>query len=62
MTWLADLLPDATFIIVGIHVTNLSYLEDKSLCFIELLDNNTEESNRMLVGQNTAAIILEIYN
>ena len=56
-TWPADLLSNATLVILNMHVTNLDYLEDGPLCFMELLDGNTEKSNKMLVGLNTAAVI-----
>lgn len=57
--WPADSLPNATLVTVGIYVTNLNYLEDGSFCFMELLDGGTEESNRILVELDTAAVILE---
>ncbi len=41
------------------HVTNLGYLEDKPPHFTELLNDNTEELNKMLVGLDTAAVIPE---
>ncbi len=58
-TWPVDPLPDTTLIIVGMHVTKLGYLEDGPPCFTELPDGGTEESNRMLVGLDTAAVIPE---
>ncbi len=58
-TWPADPLPDTTLITVGMHITNLGYLEDGPPCFTELPDGGTEELNRMLVGLDTAAIIPE---
>ena len=61
-TWLANPFPNITLIIVGMHITNLGYLEDKSLCFMELPNNGMEKSYRMLVGLDTAAIIQETNN
>lgn len=58
-TWPADHLPDARFVIVGMHVTNLSYLEDKPSYFTELSESDMEESNKMLVGLDTASVIPE---
>lgn len=58
-TWLVDPFPDATLITVGMHVTSLGYLENGSPHFTELPDDSTEESNRMLVGLDIAAIILD---
>ncbi len=56
-TWPADLLPDTTLVTVGMHVTNLGYLEDRPPYFTELPEGGTEESNRMLIGLDTAAVI-----
>ena len=61
-TWLADPLPDAILIIISMHVTNLGYFEDGPLCFTELSDGGTKESNRLLLGLNTALVISEINN
>ncbi len=58
-TWPADPFPDATLITVGMHITHLSYLEDRPPRFTELPDSGTEESNRMLVGLDTAGVISE---
>ncbi len=55
--WPADPLPDTTLITVGMHITNLGYLEDGPPRFTELPDGGTEESNRMLVGLDIAAVI-----
>ncbi len=41
------------------HISNLSYLEDGPSRFTELPDGGTEESNRILVGLDTAAVIPE---
>lgn len=60
--WTADLFPDVTLIIVGIYVTNLSYLKDRPLWFIKLLDGGTKESNKMLVGLNIVVVIPKIDN
>ncbi len=61
-TWPADPLPDTILITVGIHVTNLGYLEDRPPHFTELLDGSTKESNKMLVRLDIAAIIPETDN
>ncbi len=61
-TWPVDFFPDATLIIVGMHVTKLGYQEDKPPRFIEFPDGGTEESNRILVGLDTAAVIPETKN
>ncbi len=58
-TWPADPLPDTTLNTVGMHVTNIGYLKDGPPRFTELPDGGIEESNKMLVGLNTAAIIPE---
>ncbi len=58
-TWPANPHSDAPLITFGIHVINLGYLEDGPPCFTELPDSGTEESNRMLVGLDTAAVIPE---
>ena len=55
--WSADSFPNVTFIMVCMHVTSLGYLENGPLCFTELLDGGIKESNRMLIGLDTAAII-----
>lgn len=44
---------------VGINVNNLGYLEERSLCFIELSNGGTEELNKILVGIYIAAVIPE---
>lgn len=49
-TWPAHPIPDATLLTLGMHVTNLGYLEDGPPRFTELPDGGTEESNRTLVG------------
>ena len=61
-TWLADLFSNSPLITVGIHVTNLNYLEDEPSCFKKLPDGDTEELNRMLVWLNIAAVIQKTYN
>ena len=61
-TWPADLFPNATLITVGMHVTNLGYLKNRSLHFTESLDSNTEELNKILVRLDTAIVILETDN
>ena len=59
-TWLVDFFSNAILIIISMHVTNLSYLDDKPPCFTELPDGGTEELKRMLIGLNTATVILKI--
>ena len=61
-TWPADFLSNATLIIIGIHVTNLGYLQNKPPHFMELFDSNTKESNKILVRLDIAAIIPETNN
>ncbi len=39
------------------YVTNLGYLKNGPLCFIKLPNGGMEESNRILVGLDIAAII-----
>lgn len=56
----ADPLYNVTLITVGIHITNLSYLKDKSFCFIKFLNGNIKKSNKILVELNTSTIILKI--
>lgn len=60
--WPADPISDTKLIIIGIYVTNLGLIEDRSFCFIELLNGSTEKSNIMLVRLNITAVILEINN
>ncbi len=61
-TWPADPLSDPTLITVGMCVTNLGYLEDGSRRFTKLPNSGTEESNKMLVELDTAAVIPEADN
>ncbi len=42
-TWPADPIPDATLLALGMHVTNLGYLEDGAPRVTELPDGGTEE-------------------
>lgn len=58
-TWPADSPSEAIFVKVGMYVTNLGYLEERSPCFTELPDRNTEESNRILIGLDIVAVIPE---
>ena len=55
--WLVDPFPNITLIIIGIYVTSLGYLEDKPLCFINLLNSSIEELNKMLIKLDTATVI-----
>lgn len=57
--WSTDPLSNATFIMVDIHVINLGYLKKGSLRFTKLSNSGTEESNKMLVGLDIAAVISE---
>lgn len=50
------------FVTIDIQVTNLGYLENRTLGFIKLPDGGTQESNRMLVGLDTAVGITETKN
>ena len=58
--WLVDLLLNTILVIVGMHIINQSFLEDRSSYFTELLDSNTKELNKMLVELDIATVILEI--
>lgn len=58
----ADPLSNTRPVTVRMHITNLGYLEDRPLCFIKLPDGGIEEFNKMLVGLDTATIILESDN
>lgn len=60
--WPVDSFFNITLMIISMHITNLDYLEDGPLCFTELFNGDTEESNRILVGLNTTVVILEINN
>lgn len=61
-TWPANIFSDPTLITVVMHITNLGYLKDRLLHFTEFLDDGTEKLNRILVGLNIAAVILETDN
>ena len=61
-TWPVNSLPNITLIIIGMHVTNLDYLENKPFCFTELLNGGIEKLNRMLVRLDTATVIPETDN
>lgn len=41
--WLADSIPDVILLTLSMHVTNLGYLEDKTLHVTELSDGSTKE-------------------
>lgn len=60
--WPINPLPNAILVIVHIYVTNLSYLKNGPLYITELLDNSTEESNMIVLGLDTAVVILETNN
>lgn len=60
--WPANLFPNVAFTMVGMHVTNPDYLEERPLCFTELLDSGIEKSNRILVRLDKAAVIPETDN
>lgn len=57
--WSVNLFLDTTFIIVGIHVINLGYLKNRSLCFIKLSDDGTKEINKILIRLNIDVVISE---
>lgn len=61
-TWPANLLSNVIVVIIRMHITNLGYLKDRPLCFLEFLDSSMEESNRMLVRLDIVAIIPETNN
>lgn len=58
-TWLADSFLYMTLVTIGMYVTNLGYLEDRSPCFMVLLEGSIKKSNRMLVGLDITVVILE---
>lgn len=58
-TWPINPLLDGILVTIGIHVIKLGYLEDGSPHFTKLLEGGTEDSNRMLLRLDSAAIILE---
>lgn len=60
--WPTNLLPNTTLITIGIHVTNLGYLENISLYFKKLSNSNLEESNKILIKLDIATIIIETNN
>lgn len=56
-TWPTNLISNATLLIFGMHVINLSYLEDKPLYFTKFLDGGMKKSNKTLEKlDNTTAI------
>lgn len=60
MIWSADFFLDATLVTVGIDITNLGYLKDRSSRSMKLPDSGIEKLNKILVELDTAAVILEI--
>lgn len=60
--WPANPLSNAILITVSMHVINLGYLEDGPPCFTEFSNGSTKESNKMLVGLDTTAVIPETDN
>lgn len=61
-TWPADSLSNTIFVIMGIYVTNIGYLEDGSSCFTEISDGGIEESNKILKKLNIVAVIPKTHN
>ena len=60
--WLVGPLSNTTLIIICIYVIKLSYIEDRFSYFTKLSDSGMEELNRILVGLDIAAVILETDN
>ena len=60
--WPADLFSNAILIIISIYITNLGYLQDKSLYFTELSNGSIEELKKILIKLDITAIISEINN
>lgn len=60
-TWLANFIPNATFLKLEMYVIILEYLQDEPSRFIEFSDNGMEELNRVLLNvDNTSAILNNI--
>lgn len=57
--WLANLIPNALLLILGIHITNQGYLENGPLHFTGLPNVNMEEQNRILLGLDNTNTILD---
>lgn len=55
-TWRVDPIPDATLFALGIHVTNLGYLENRAFRVTELPDGSTKELDLGLGLDHAAAI------
>lgn len=56
-TWLADSIFNATLFTLKMYITNQSYLKHASSHFMELLDDNTEKSNKFVSGLDSIATI-----
>lgn len=54
--------PNVILVIVGMYVINLGYLNNGLFYFIKLLDDNTKELNKILVGLNTTIVISKTNN
>lgn len=61
-TWPANPLSNAILVIVGMHVTNMDYLKDKSPHFTELSNGSMKELNRLLVRLDIAVLISQTDN
>lgn len=44
---------------LGLYISTLGYLEDRSICFIELPDDGIEKLNKCLIRLNTTITILD---
>lgn len=55
--WPANFFFDTIFITIGMHVTNLGYLEDRSPYFTKFSYGSIEELNKILVRLDTVAVI-----
>lgn len=61
-TWLVYFFLNITLIIIGMHITNLGYQEEKPPHFTKLPNDNTEKSNKILVILNISTVFLETNN
>lgn len=55
--WPINFILNVTFFIFEMCILNLDHLEDRPICFTELLDSNMEESNRIEKLDKVAAIL-----
>lgn len=60
--WLKDFFSNISLVIVNMHITNLDYLKNKSLCFIKLLNSNIKELNTILIELDIPTVISKTNN